>query len=109
MRSALNCSTVHGYERLYPIADGKVYNQTGYLNPVAPTYIVIGNAGNIEGHATSLAENAPKSPYVAAWNDQDYGYALMTITETTFSWTAIKDTDGSVIDSFQIVKSSASP
>ena len=96
---------VHGYERLYPIADGKVMNATGYNNPQAPTYIIIGNAGNLEGHATDLATNAPGSPYVAAWNAEDYGYALMTVTQSSFEWIAYRDSDGAIIDKFEIIKS----
>ena len=83
---------------------GVIMNQTGYNNPGYPTYVVIGNAGNIEGHSTALSSSAPGTPYLVTWNDTDYGYALMSITQNTLSWKALRNNDGAILDQFEITK-----
>eukprot|EP01100_Stratorugosa_tubuloviscum_P007167 TRINITY_DN2_c0_g2_i1.p1 TRINITY_DN2_c0_g2~~TRINITY_DN2_c0_g2_i1.p1 ORF type:complete len:437 (-),score=195.07 TRINITY_DN2_c0_g2_i1:95-1405(-) len=96
------CGHVHSYERLYPIYNNVVV-QKNYDSPQAVVPIVIGNAGNIEGHTVEFV--SPDPDYLAFRNSEDYGFALMTVyNETTIRWAALRATDGSIFDEIYIRK-----
>jgi len=65
---------VHAYERSHP-----VYNDMIIVG--APVYIVIGDGGNLEGHATTYYEPAPV--WSAYRNGTQYGYGLWTVHNHT--------------------------
>eukprot|EP00612_Vaucheria_litorea_P001294 CAMPEP_0171457712 /NCGR_PEP_ID=MMETSP0945-20130129/3682_1 /TAXON_ID=109269 /ORGANISM="Vaucheria litorea, Strain CCMP2940" /LENGTH=459 /DNA_ID=CAMNT_0011983377 /DNA_START=56 /DNA_END=1432 /DNA_ORIENTATION=- len=76
---------VHAYERTYPVVDWQVSN-------VGPTYIVIGDGGNREGHAThSFAQPI----WSAARDGNTFGHGRFTVlNETHGYWEWRKNVDG---------------
>ncbi len=63
---------VHAYERTHPVYANKI-------NQLGPTYITIGDGGNIEGHATGYQE--PQPAWSAFRNGTQYGYGVLTIID----------------------------
>ncbi len=63
---------VHAYERTHPVYANEI-------NPLGPTYITIGDGGNIEGHATGYQE--PQPAWSAFRNGTQYGYGVLTIVD----------------------------
>jgi len=95
------CGHVHSYERFYPVYKDKL-EQSSYDNPRAPTYIVAGNSGNIEGH-TTLINNPPD--YLAISNQEDYGYGILEIhNSTSLSWTMYDASNMTALDSFNLYR-----
>jgi len=95
------CGHVHAYERMYPVYDNNV-DSNGYDNPRALTQIVIGNAGNIEGHS-KFSKNQPD--YVAYRNREDYGYGTLTFhNTTTMTFDMRRATDSFIVDSFSLFR-----
>jgi len=100
---------VHSYERLWPTAVNAP-TQTDYVRPRAPTYIVIGNAGNIEGLTDSDTNPWTYSSWqqpAPAWSafryGGGYGYATLAINgSTSLSWNFHHASDDHIIDSFTI-------
>ena len=96
---------VHAYERHFPVYKDKC-RQKDYLYPKAPAHIVVGSAGNTEGH-TKL--NSRKPAYVAHRNMKDYGYGELKIyNATTAEWRYIAATTGHVEDRFVLTKQAGS-
>jgi len=96
------CGHVHAYERMYPTYNNLV-QQANYNNPNVTTYIVAGNAGNIEGHTTHWKLETPE--YLAFRNDQDYGYGILDIfNETTLSWSMYAATNKTMLDHIDLVR-----
>jgi predicted phosphodiesterase len=76
---------VHAYERTFPVYMNNV-------NKYAPTYIVIGDGGNIEGHALEYIE--PKPTWSAYRNGTQYGYGtLKIINEKYIQWEWFRNID----------------
>jgi len=92
---------VHWYERLYAVSPGGIVENTNYIDPKAPVYIVNGAAGNVEGHSDS---QTPKN-YTAVIDNSDYGYGVLSFeNRTSLSWAFYRATDQSLVDQIQIVK-----
>ena len=94
---------VHAYERTYPVA----FNQT---NSSAPTYIVIGDGGNREGHAPDYP--ADKPDWSAFRNASDYGHGRMRILNTShavWEWHTNQADEWIVSDSAIITNPHAGP
>ncbi|MCO5566264.1 hypothetical protein L7F22_019940 [Adiantum nelumboides] len=91
---------VHNLQRYAP-----VYNNTadpaGYNNPKAPMYVVIGGAGNIEGHS-SISGRQSYNDF--AYNDS-FGYGTLTFhNRTHLEVKFINSVDGSVLDQSMLYK-----
>lgn len=67
---------VHAYERTYPVYRNEV-NEKGTI------YIVIGDGGNIEGHASSYYDQPAWSAFR---NGNIYGHGVLTLTQSTLRW-----------------------
>lgn len=100
----------HSYERLWPIYNYKVYNGSTdepYRNPGAPVHIITGSAGCQEGreHFTQQA------PDWSAFRSNDYGYARMTVHNTTHLYMeqVSDDKSGAVIDEMWLIKDHHGP
>jgi hypothetical protein len=63
---------VHAYERTYSVYANKI-------DLSGPTYIVIGNGGNNEGHASTYLEKPEWSAYR---NGTQYGYGLLFVKDS---------------------------
>jgi len=95
------CGHVHAYERFYPVYKEKM-QQHNYTNPRVPVYLVIGNAGNIEGHQKDFTSSPD---YLAFRNDDTYGYGIMEIfNSTTIEWSMFAANDSRLMDSFTLYK-----
>ena len=72
---------VHGYERSYNVA----YEER---DEISPTYIIIGDGGNREGHASGFMDSDP--PVWSAFRDNTiFGHAMMNFlndTHAEFVW-----------------------
>lgn len=75
---------VHAYERTHPVFNGSV-------NTSAPTYIVIGDGGNIEGHASNYIQ--PQPVWSAYRNGTQYGYGILEIDDSTIQWSWYRNVD----------------
>jgi len=96
------CGHVHAYERMWPIYKGKAV-QKDYFQPNATTYVVIGNAGNIEGLSQDWVRTDPD--WLASRNDQDFGYALLHFPDSsTLHWELHRSGDNALLDEFDIRK-----
>ena len=92
---------VHAYERHYPVAYEKCARKD-YYHPQAPTHVIVGSAGNTEGH-TRLRDWKPD--YLAYRNTEDFGYGELTIHNSTVAeWRYIAASTGKVRDSFVLTK-----
>lgn len=76
---------VHAYERTFP-----VYRKA--VNPKGPSYIVIGDGGNREGHAKDYIT---KPPWSAFRNGTTYGHGKITLINSTHMWWEWKVDDAS--------------
>lgn len=101
---------VHSYERLWPTAVNTPV-QTNYSSPTVPTYIVIGNAGNIEGLSDSDTNpfgysywQSPAPAWSAFRYSGGYGYATLSVNRSALSWQFHHAADDHVIDEFVITK-----
>lgn len=90
---------VHAYERTYPVSN-ILYNITNglctpRLNNSAPTYIVIGDGGNIEGIAGVYTEPQPN---YSAYREASFGHGLFQIYNHTHAeWTWHRNQDGEAV------------
>ncbi|KAI6213516.1 Purple acid phosphatase [Aphelenchoides besseyi] len=95
----------HSYERLYPIANRRVYNLTRdpYHNSQAPVYVCSGSAGCHTPHA-SFQEETPTPG--SACRSVDYGWTMMhVLNKTTIYIEQISIEKGvKPIDAFWITK-----
>jgi len=97
----------HSYERLWPTYDGKVFNGTThpgepYRNPLAPVHVITGAAGCREGHGHY--DKGPRGPWSAVRNSE-WGYGrLIVANKTHVGWEQVEDINGTVVDSFWLVK-----
>merc|ERR1712054_421346 len=64
---------VHAYERSHPVYQDK-------LNDKGPTYVVIGDGGNREGHANHFH---PQPAWSAFRNGTRYGHGKLTLVNST--------------------------
>jgi len=94
----------HSYERMFPLYNRTVYNNTDnpYNNPPAPVHIVTGSAGCQENTDGFI----PNPPPWSAFRSSDYGYARMTVhNKTHIYFEQVSDNQqGAVIDSVWIRK-----
>jgi acid phosphatase type 7 len=99
------CGHVHSLFRQYPVAHGKVV-QRNYVSPRAPTQLVIGNAGNIEGHTQgALLNSSDPHSLVAAANQVDYGYSIIEVlSPSQLQFTAKRSRDNRVLDQMLMSK-----
>jgi len=92
----------HSYERLYPVYKGKIISQS-YDNPEYPVYVVNGAAGNREMHSGNFLPNPPE--WSAYRNGENFGYAILTIYNTTTLQYSYYDSEKDVLlDQFIINK-----
>ncbi|KAG7379322.1 hypothetical protein PHYBOEH_011963 [Phytophthora boehmeriae] len=102
----------HYYERQVPIAnntavmDGVSADNSTYVNPQAPVYILTGAAGNIEGIDPAPDNTAP---WNAAFDYNNFGFSTLEANRTTLSWKFIKSSDETVLDEFVMRKADSSP
>uniref|UniRef100_A0A914WR41 Purple acid phosphatase n=1 Tax=Plectus sambesii TaxID=2011161 RepID=A0A914WR41_9BILA len=94
----------HSYERMWPVYNRNVYNQSAdpYHNAPAPIYVVTGSAGCYSLHAGFDQDPAPWSAVRAL----DYGYSILTVYNYTHLYLQqiSDDKNGAVIDSLWITK-----
>lgn len=97
------CGHVHAYERMYPIyQDVKV--TSSYDNPQATTFIVIGDAGNVEGLSKSWLSETPD--WLAYRYDEDFGYAHLQVENATaLHWNFYRSSDSTLMDQFTLTRS----
>jgi hypothetical protein len=71
---------VHAYERSYPVYKYK-------LDACGPTYMTVGDAGNLEGVAGPfyLDKTTGLPPFYSAYRDYYFGHAEATFTNSTFA------------------------
>lgn len=95
---------MHIYERTFPVAHGAVVPGTNatnvYRRPGAPVYAVQGTGGCFAGAGGWVSP----TPAWSAVRAQDYGYAMVVANATHLNWQYRLERDGSVRDSFWIVK-----
>jgi len=96
---------VHAYERNYPIYDNQRV-QDNYINPTAPVHIVSGSGGSIEGLTNLTAKPAQEWTAFRYWNSTGVGF-LTVHNSTTLQWDFIESESGMVLDSFVLVKNTA--
>jgi len=88
---------------MFPVFQGQVIS-TSYNSPGATTYIVIGNAGNVEGLTKSWEKDTPA--YLAYRDDTDYGYALLSVENaTTLHWSYYHSSTNDLMDSITLTRS----
>ena len=77
-----------------------------YNNPSGLSEVVIGCAGNIEGHENKWQDPIPG--YCAVHNGDTYGYGVLNVfNDTTLSWTFHSATNSSIEDQFVLTKDNA--
>ncbi|CAI5450098.1 unnamed protein product [Caenorhabditis angaria] len=96
----------HTYERLWPVYNRTVYNNTDapYVNPPAPVHIITGSAGCRENTDIFVVNPPPWS----AKRSTDYGFGRMRIfNETHLRFRQINVAqEGQIDDDFWIIKTS---
>ncbi|KAF9773999.1 hypothetical protein IL306_008072 [Fusarium sp. DS 682] len=100
---------VHWHERLYPIRNCAVDNDsiidtnTYTVNPVySMVHLINGAAGNIESHSTT---NTTKPEITAVRDLISFGFSKLTVhNATTLSWKFIQGQDGLVGDALTVLK-----
>jgi len=96
------CGHIHSYERIWPVYKS-VVTQKNYTKPTTPTYLVIGNAGNIEGHSGAWVKPTPD--WLAFRNENDYGYGLLTFKDDhSVHFEMRRAVDNSLADQFDLTK-----
>ncbi|CAB3977176.1 Iron zinc purple acid phosphatase [Paramuricea clavata] len=102
----------HSYERLWPVYQGKVY-QENYNNPTAPVHIVSGAAGCNEAYGVCVNPMlGPRGRWSAyrSWFPGEYGYGRLYIANAThLSWTQVFSTTGDVEDHIWIAQDNHGP
>ena len=79
---------VHAYERTYPVYQNKI-------DLSGPTYIVIGNGGNNEGHASTYIDKPEWSAYR---NGTQYGYGLLFVKDSNkLEWKWFRNIDSKFV------------
>lgn len=96
---------VHSYERLYPTWHNAPV-QTHYASPPAPAYVIVGNAGSIEGlSAGNTTGWALPQPSWSANRISCYGYGtLEAIGGKSLTWRFHNASDDNMLDTFTITK-----
>ncbi|CAB3397235.1 unnamed protein product [Caenorhabditis bovis] len=93
----------HSYERMFPVADRTYYNDSdAYINPKAPVYVISGSAGC---HTPDAEFTKQPWPWSAARNN-DYGYSILTIANSThirLQQISI-DKNEQIVDDFWVIK-----
>jgi len=85
---------VHAYERTYPVYMDTVLSD-------APTYIVIGDGGNNEGHASTYLTQPKWSAYR---NGTQYGYGLLTIKDMNqIHWRWFRNIDLKLVSQDEVI------
>lgn len=75
---------VHAYERTHPVYNFK-------LDSNGPTYIVIGDGGNLEGHASTYIQ--PQPSWSAYTNGTAYGYGILGVSKSFLKWSWYRNQD----------------
>jgi len=92
---------VHNSQRYAPLYQG-VPDPRGYTNPLAPTYLVAGGAGNIEG-LYSVSEKETEHPGLQWSNSEFYTVVRIDVqSETELNVNFVRSSDGEVIDTFTL-------
>jgi len=96
---------VHSYERLYPTFHNQP-TQTTYASPAAPTYVVVGNAGSVEGLSDTDTKGwISPQPAWSAVRIGVYGYGVLDVNGAhSLTWSMHNATDDAVLDTFTITK-----
>jgi len=92
---------LHNYERTYPVTDNGTTVSKSYINPVATVHSVAGNAGCDE----QLTHTFDPKPEWCAIQVAELGYVQLDfLSASHMKWQMIGSKDGSVLDSFEIVR-----
>lgn len=96
---------VHSYERLYPTWHNLPV-QTHYKSPPAPAYVIVGNAGSIEGlSAGNKSGWEVPQPSWSALRLSCYGYGILEANGgQSLTWRFHNATDDQMLDTFTITK-----
>eukprot|EP01102_Stenamoeba_stenopodia_P014153 TRINITY_DN4671_c0_g1_i1.p1 TRINITY_DN4671_c0_g1~~TRINITY_DN4671_c0_g1_i1.p1 ORF type:complete len:564 (-),score=90.15 TRINITY_DN4671_c0_g1_i1:145-1701(-) len=92
----------HSYERSWPVWNNGTTVEDNYNNPNGTVYVVNGSAGCPERLDTHWLTPTPE--WAAAWHSS-YGYARLTLTQSTLNWQFVHDQTSEVMDEITIVKS----
>merc|ERR1711871_264105 len=103
---------VHAYERHLPVFNGRVPPSQGlnpYTNPTATVHVAPGGPGNVEGldSKPSTWQSDPEEHFewYGTRNFTAYGYGVLRVrNHSNLHWTYYNAADGSVMDSFELVK-----
>lgn len=94
---------VHAYERTYPVSNTQYDIVNGLCTPVynasSPTYVTIGDGGNIEGLAGIFTQ---PQPAYSAYREASFGHAEFQIfnrTHAMHTWHRNADGEKVVADS----------
>jgi hypothetical protein len=91
---------VHAYERFLPMYRSEATDRT-YDSPRGITSVIVGHAGNIEGHACSW-EKLPE--YEAVRTCEGFGYSRMTVNSTHLEFNMYFSDSDQLEDRFTITK-----
>lgn len=93
---------------MYPTYESTVYGNNTmhqYVNPPVTSYIVNGNAGNIEGFYGGWSVVKPE--WSAFRYHEEHGYGIMDVTGAEkLTWSYWRSRDDGLVDFFEIVKTS---
>jgi len=104
-----NAGHTHSYIRHYPISDDLTYEtqeQTKYINPQHPVYVISGAAGVANSATAFKKTNAAASPPAVVATDTN-SYSIVTVYNTThLHYQQISAEDGDLVDNFWMIKDS---
>ena len=101
---------VHRYERSYPVTTDMAIasNETSFISAetAGTVFVVMGNAGNVEGHSVELAVN---NTWTYAFDDVHYGYATLAVhaANKSLTYTMYAADTNTVMDTFSVAAKSA--
>ncbi|GAB9476420.1 hypothetical protein Gpo141_00013486, partial [Globisporangium polare] len=97
----------HSYERNFPIARGAAVttgvssDNSTYVNPKAPVYMITGAAGTVENHTTKPTNTVP---WNAASDNSNWGVSVMTVSRSSLEFKFVASANQAVLDRFVITK-----
>jgi hypothetical protein len=90
---------VHAYEATWPMGPNGTVTQQSYINPTQPVHILTG-AGGPPGVPDTFSKPSPfRRASYATW-----GYGIVTVNATHFTYEHRDNAKDSIVDSFTIVQ-----